>query len=298
MPSTALPIYAALGAYRQACDEARARGQRVGLVPTMGALHPGHLALVHEARKHADFVAVSIFVNPTQFGPNEDLDKYPRTFEQDVEGCAAAGACCIFAPEGRSMYPEGESTRVRVENLSNTLCGVHRPVHFGGVATVVTKLFVVTGPCVAVFGRKDYQQLKVIERLAKDLLFDVEVVGYRTVREPDGLAMSSRNKYLTQDQRARAAAIPRGLRYAVETFDAGQRKASELRNVVVGEIEPAADRIDYVEVADADTLQPYGPDELVPDRVLLALAARFGQARLIDNVVLGEDPAPAAGSEA
>ena len=292
-----IPVYAELEAFRLACEQARTRGLRVGLVPTMGALHQGHLDLVREACKRSDFVAVSIFVNPTQFGPNEDLDKYPRTFEQDVEGCTNAGAACIFAPDTATMYPAGEKTRVRVEDLSSTLCGVHRPVHFGGVATIVTKLFAVTGPCVAVFGRKDYQQLKVIERLAKDLLFGVDVVGMPTVREPDGLAMSSRNKYLTPEYRLRAAAIPRGLRKAVQAYEAGERNVGLLRAAVLGEVESAADTIDYVEVANADTLQPYQPDEEIPERAVIALAVRMGQARLIDNVVFGEDPAPGGGSK-
>lgn len=264
----------------------------------MGALHEGHLALVREAHRRCGFVAVSVFVNPTQFGPGEDLDNYPRTLEQDIEGCAEAGASCVFAPERFAMYPPGETTRVRVEGLSDPLCGAHRPVHFVGVATVVTKLFVVTGPCVAVFGRKDYQQWRIIERLARDLLFHVEVVGHPTVREPDGLAMSSRNKYLSASDRRRAAAIPRGLSAAVRAFEAGERRVVTLRSLVLDTIEPVADAIDYVEVADADTLEPHGPSGEIPDRAVLALAARIGQARLIDNVVFGQDPAPNGGSEA
>lgn len=297
MTSTPVPVVALLAAYRAACETARQRGERVGLVPTMGALHEGHLELVRAARKRAPFVVTTIFVNPTQFGPNEDLAKYPRTFDADVEGCSRAGASLVFAPEVETMYPPGDRTRVRVEDLSAHLCGTHRPVHFGGVATVVTKLFAATGPCVAVFGRKDYQQLKVIERLAKDLLFDIEVIGHPTVREPDGLAMSSRNKYLTAEDRARAASIPRGLSAAVEAFEAGERSVAVLRRAVLNHVEPVADAIDYVDVADADTLQPYGPESTISDRAVLALAARIGQARLIDNVVFGEDPGPTGRSD-
>jgi pantoate--beta-alanine ligase len=292
MQPGSIPIHEDTESFRRACDRARSLGQRVGFVPTMGALHDGHLALVREARARSEFVVVSIFVNPTQFGPNEDLAKYPRTFEQDVEGCARAGASCIFAPASSAMYPEGESTRVRVEGLSAPLCGRSRPGHFEGVATIVTKLFALAGPCVAVFGRKDYQQLKVIQRLARDLLFDVDVVGHPTLREPDGLAMSSRNRYLTEDQRRRAAAIPKGLRDAILAFEAGQRRVSALRDAVLEQIQPVADTIDYVDIADADTLVPFLPDEAIPDRAVVALAIRLGPARLIDNIVLGEDPAP------
>ncbi len=292
MQSGSLPIHEDTESFRRACDQARSLGHRVGFVPTMGALHEGHLALVREACRRSDFVVVSIFVNPTQFGPNEDLAKYPRTFEKDVEGCARAGASCIFAPAASAMYPDGESTRVRVEGLSAPLCGQSRPGHFEGVATIVTKLFALAGPCVAVFGRKDYQQLKVIQRLARDLLFDIDVVGHPTLREPDGLAMSSRNRYLTQEQRRRAAAIPRGLRDAIVAFERGQRNVSALRRSVLEQVQPVADTIDYVDIADADTLVPFLPDEAIPDRAVVALAIRLGPARLIDNVVLGEDSAP------
>jgi len=293
MSSGSVPVYPDLEAYRQACDRARASGQRVGLVPTMGALHEGHLALVREARKHADFVAVSIFVNPTQFGPGEDLAKYPRTLDKDIEGCTLAGASCIFTPTSTSMYPPGEQTRVRIGEISEPLCGASRPGHFEGVATIVTKLFVVTGPCVAVFGRKDYQQLKVIERITADLLLPVKVIGHPTVREPDGLAMSSRNRYLNGEQRQRAAAIPRGLRQAILAYEkSGERRVSSLRSAVAACVDPIADAIDYIEIANADTLRPYGPEEEILDRALIALAVRVGPARLIDNVVLGEDAPP------
>ncbi|NUQ75074.1 MAG: pantoate--beta-alanine ligase [Polyangiaceae bacterium] len=277
---------------RRACDEARRKGLRVGLVPTMGALHAGHTALIHEAAKRADFVAVTVFVNPTQFGPNEDLAKYPRTLESDIEKSINAGAKGVFAPSAEAMYPPGDETRVRVPVTSDPLCGAHRPGHFEGVATIVTKLFALAGPCVAVFGRKDYQQLQVIKRLARDLFLPVDVVGMRTVREPDGLAISSRNAYLSQVERQQAVAIPRGLSAAVRAFQKGERDAGALRSMVRSHVEPIAKSIDYVDVADPDSLRVLGDGEKAGDRALVAVAVRTPSARLIDNVVLGEDPAP------
>jgi pantoate--beta-alanine ligase len=279
-------------AFRRACDEARAGGGRVGLVPTMGALHAGHVALVAEAGRRASFVAVSVFVNPTQFGPNEDYGRYPRTLDADMEKCERAGAALIFAPAAEGLYPPGDETRVRVGATAGPLCGAHRPGHFEGVATVVAKLFALTGPCVAVFGRKDYQQLRVITRMAADLFLPVEVVGLRTVREPDGLAMSSRNAYLSPEQRAAALAIPRGLSRAAGAFLRGERDAGALAALARAEVAGVATSIDYVDVADPGTVQVFAPGERVGERALLALAVRLGSARLIDNVVLGEDPPP------
>lgn len=281
-------------AFRRACDEARAGGVRVGLVPTMGALHAGHVALVTEALRHASFVAISIFVNPTQFGPSEDYARYPRTLEADAEKCARAGASAVFAPPPEAIYPPGDETRVRVGTTAAGLCGVHRPGHFEGVATVVAKLFALTGPSVAVFGRKDYQQLRVITRMATDLFLPVEIVGLRTVREPDGLAMSSRNAYLSAEQRAAALAIPRGLSRACGAFRRGERDAGALAALARAEVERVATSIDYVDVADAESVRVLGASERTGERALLALAIRLGGARLIDNVVLGEDPPPIA----
>ncbi len=278
--------------FREACDGVRARGERLGLVPTMGALHSGHLALVEEARRRAACVAVTIFVNPTQFGPNEDFARYPRNLEADVERCRDAGASLVFAPPTREMYPEGERTRVRVSGLTDALCGPHRPGHFEGVATIVTKLFAVAGPCVAVFGRKDYQQLKVLERMARDLLLPVEVVGYPTVRDADGLALSSRNAYLSAAERERALAIPRGLSAAARAFAAGERRAGALRRLALDEITKAASRIDYVTIADPDTLEPLPDDATGGERTLLAAAVFVEKTRLIDNLVLGEEKSP------
>jgi pantoate--beta-alanine ligase len=279
-------------ALRAICDRARGEGKRVGFVPTMGALHAGHLSLVERARERADHVVVSIFVNPTQFGPGEDLDQYPRTLEDDCAACEAAGVATVFAPGEDAMYPPGDQTRVRVDAMTKDLCGAHRPEHFEGVATVVTKLFGVVGPCVAVFGRKDYQQWRVICRLVRDLFLPVEVVGAPTVREDDGLALSSRNRYLSDEERARALSIPRSLSAAVRAFEAGERSVKRLTSSVTSELAAAMDAVDYVSMADADGLSLLAADAEASDRALLAVAARVGGTRLIDNVVLGEDPAP------
>ncbi len=256
----------------------------------MGALHEGHLALMREAKRHASFVVCSIFVNPTQFGPNEDLARYPRDLEGDVR--KLEGVDVVFAPEPNTMYVPGERTRVRVDELTAHLCGPHRPGHFEGVTTVVAKLFSIVGPSVAVFGKKDFQQLAVIRRMTKDLFFPVEVVGYPIVREADGLAMSSRNAYLSADERKRALGLSRGLTAAVRAFEKGERRAGVLRKLALESIEPNATSIDYVSVADADAMTPLPDEQITPERVLLAVACRVGGTRLIDNVVLGEDPPP------
>jgi pantoate--beta-alanine ligase len=254
----------------------------------MGALHRGHAALIEEARRRAGFVAVSVFVNPTQFGPNEDFARYPRTLDADVDKCKAAGASIVFAPAADAMYPSGEETRVHVGATAEPLCGAHRPGHFEGVTTIVAKLFALTGPCVAVFGRKDYQQLKVLTRMAADLFLPVEVVGLRTVREPDGLALSSRNAYLSPADRE--AALPRGLTLAWQAFAKGERNAGVLRGLARASVAPLATSIDYVDVADPETLRVLADGDTTKDRALVAIALRIGTTRLIDNVVLGEDP--------
>jgi pantoate--beta-alanine ligase len=282
-------VVATPDAARAACDAARARGERVGLVPTMGALHEGHLALVREARRRADFVMVSIFVNPTQFGPNEDFAKYPRDLTSDV--AKLEGASLVFAPQVSAMYPPGDETRVHVGPLAAHLCGPHRPGHFEGVATVVTKLFAITGACTAVFGKKDYQQLAILRRVVTDLFLPVEVVGFPIVREADGLAMSSRNAYLSTDERKKALALSRGLSAAARAFERGERSAGTLRKLALAEVEQVATSIDYVTLADAAALVPFDDGADVGARAVLAIACRIGTTRLIDNVVLGEDPA-------
>lgn len=278
--------------FRRLCDDARRSGARVGFVPTMGALHEGHLALVREARARvgpSGLVAVSIFVNPTQFGPNEDFSRYPRDLEGDAAKVASAGASLLFSPESTAIYPEGDATRVRVQGLTEVLCGPFRPGHFEGVATVVSKLFALVGPSVAVFGKKDYQQLAVLRRMAKDLFFPVEVVGFPIVREASGLAMSSRNAYLSPEERERALGLSRGLRKASMAFSEGERRAAALLAPVREEVERVADSIDYVDANHEDSLVPYGSEDRVHERALLAIACRIGKTRLLDNVVLGED---------
>ena len=276
---------------RARCDAARAAGERVGVVPTMGALHAGHLSLVDAARDHGGtYLVATIFVNPLQFAPTDDLDRYPRPLAEDIERCRAAGVALLFAPEPRSMYPEGFSTYVEVEGVTGRLEGEHRPGHFRGVTTVVTKLLNLAGPCVAAFGRKDYQQWRTLARMVQDLDMPIEVVGSKIVRDADGLALSSRNRYLSAPDRERALGLVGGLRSAWDAFEAGERDAAELLSRAATPVRRAFDRVDYVALADADDLRPIeGP---LPSRVLLAAAAHLGGTRLIDNVVLGEDPRP------
>jgi pantoate--beta-alanine ligase len=275
---------------RAACDDARAEGGAVGLVPTMGALHDGHLSLIRAARAANDFVVVTIFVNPLQFGPNEDFDRYPRALDADLARCRDAGVDCVFSPTVLEMYPRGESlTVVHVNQLTTGLCGATRPTHFDGVTTVVTKLFALVGPSRAYFGRKDAQQLAVVTRMAADLDLPVEVIGCPIVRESDGLALSSRNRYLSAEQRESALILSAALRDGADAAIAGERDTRELvrriRAIVV--CEPVVE-LEYVEIVDAHDLRPL--DALTGD-VLIALAAHVGTTRLIDNVTLtvGDD---------
>lgn len=260
-------------------------GQRLALVPTMGALHEGHLTLMREGGARADVVAASIFVNPMQFGPAEDLARYPRDLDGDLAKCAAAGVRVVYAPPPAAVYPPGFQTHVEVEHVSQGLCGARRPGHFRGVATVVAKLLALFRPDVALFGEKDYQQLQVIRALNRDLDLGVEIVGVPTVREPDGLALSSRNAYLSAEERVRALALSRGLRAAQALAAAGERDVGLLVERVRGELREAAVREDYVEVRDADSLAPLS--SLTPGRPARAIVAGFvGTTRLIDNVGL------------
>ncbi len=259
-------------------------GERIGFVPTMGYLHEGHLSLVDAARQRSSFVVVSIFVNPTQFGPNEDLDRYPRDFERDRSLLEARGVDLLFAPEAADLYPEGYQTYVTVERVTQRLCGRSRPTHFRGVTTIVAKLFHIVQPDLAFFGEKDYQQLVTIRRMVEDLNFPVEVVGMPTVREADGLAMSSRNVNLTPAQRSAAAAIPRALEVARECFLDGERSAQTLRGIIEGILEAQAyGEIDYVEICDPESLEPL---DRIEEDALIAVAVRFEGARLIDNIRL------------
>jgi pantoate--beta-alanine ligase len=274
-------------------DTERAAGHRLALVPTMGALHPGHLSLVREGRRHADRIWLTIFVNPAQFNDPKDLAGYPRTLEDDLAQCDAAGVDVVFAPAAAEMYPEGGQTWVDVTRLGLPLCGSARPGHFRGVATIVSKLFLAAKPHVAVFGEKDYQQLAIIRRMARDLNFDVEVVGGETVREADGVALSSRNVNLHPEARRQAPVLVRALDAAQGALLAGERSQRALLHLVRTEIGKAPlASLDYAELRDPDTLEP-APAELAGPAVL-ALAVHFhppegGQGasvRLIDNRVL------------
>lgn len=269
---------------REIVRQARLAGHTVGFVPTMGYLHEGHLELMRRARERCDFVVASIFVNPTQFGPNEDLDRYPRDLERDARLAEEVGVDVIFNPSVQEMYPPGYCTYVEVERLTEKMCGASRPGHFRGVATVVTKLFNIVKPDVAFFGQKDAQQALVIQGMVADLNMDLEIVTVPTVRESDGLAMSSRNVYLDPEQRRAALVLSRSLDRAVEAVRAGERDVARIRQMVENLIraEPLA-RIDYVEIYSYPGLEPV---ERLQGQALLALAVKFGQTRLIDNVIL------------
>lgn len=266
---------------------ARQRRGEIALVPTMGYLHEGHASLMVEARKRARTVVVSIFVNPTQFGVNEDLDSYPRDFERDRNIAGAAGVDVIFAPKASDMYPAGYQSYLNVEELTTQLCGASRPGHFRGVTTVVAKLFNIVMPSLAVFGEKDFQQLAVIRRMVRDFNFDVEIVGMPIVREADGLALSSRNARLDPEQRRQALCLSRSISAARAAFNSGERSVAVLRERALSVIaaESAAE-LDYLEFRDQDTLLPLA---IADERTLLALAVRVGTVRLIDNCVLGEE---------
>ncbi|MHB8418154.1 MAG: pantoate--beta-alanine ligase [Myxococcales bacterium] len=261
----------------------RREGRRVALVPTMGYLHEGHLSLMREALRLADRLAVSVFVNPLQFGPAEDLSRYPRDLEGDLAKCAAAGAHAVFNPPPEQMYPEGFQTSVEVTELSQGLCGTSRPDHFRGVATVVAKLLCLFWPDVAVFGRKDYQQLKIVERLALDLGLPTRIVGAPIVREPDGLALSSRNAYLSADERRRALCLSQGLGAARALFATGLRDPAALTQVILDRLAAAQARADYAEVRDGETLRPVAQAD---ERSMAFVAAFVGKTRLIDNAAL------------
>jgi pantoate--beta-alanine ligase len=269
---------------RQAVREARGQGRKVGLVPTMGALHEGHASLIRAARGETGCVVVSIFVNPTQFGPGEDLSRYPRPVEKDMELCRREGVDIVFTPSAGEMYPEGFATSVRVAGMAEKMCGAFRPGHFDGVCTVVAKLLEIVAPDLAYFGEKDAQQLAIIRRMAADLNLTPEIRGCPLVREADGLAMSSRNAYLSADERRRALALSAALAEAKLALAAGERDAAKVAAVVRRRLEAAAGlEIQYVAVVDPDTLADLAR---IADKVLVAVAAKVGTTRLIDNVLL------------
>ena len=273
-----------ISAMREWSESQRRAGRRIVLVPTMGFLHEGHLCLVRDAHARGDLVVVSIFVNPTQFGPSEDFAAYPRDFERDRQLLEAEQVDVLFAPSAAQIYPPGAQTFVEVAQLSLPLCGSVRPGHFRGVATVVAKLFNIVRPHAAIFGQKDFQQLQVIRRMTRDLMLDVEIIGHPIVREADGLAMSSRNAYLSTEEREAAVCLSRALCKAERLFRRGERAAAPLLALVTAELqrEPLAE-VEYVKLCDADSLADI--DE-IDDSALLAVAVRLGKARLIDNRVL------------
>ena len=269
---------------RAAVLEARQRGERVGLVPTMGALHAGHVSLIRTAREENAFVVVSIFVNPTQFGPGEDFERYPRPLGDDLEICRQEGVDLVFAPTPEEMYPEGFATTVHVAGLTAKMCGAARRGHFDGVATVVAKLFGIVAPDAAYFGEKDAQQLAVIRRMAADLDLAPEIRACPLVRDADGLATSSRNRYLAPEERARALVLSRALAEARQALADGERDASRLARSVRRRIEEADGvALVYVAVADPDTLEDI---QRVGRQVLVAVAATVGATRLIDNILV------------
>lgn len=261
------------------------RAGTVGFVPTMGALHEGHASLVRRSAAENAATVVSIFVNPTQFGPNEDLDKYPRTLEADLKLCEQAGATAIFTPDKAMMYPPGFATWVTVEGMTDKLCGKSRPGHFRGVTTVVAKLFNLAQPTRAYFGQKDAQQAMVLTRMARELDMPLQVITCPTVREADGLAMSSRNRYLSAPDRQRALGLSRALQAVQAAFQAGQRDVQKLRQAGLVVLTPSVDRVDYLEILNAHDL---GEIATVQGKALCAVAAFVGTTRLIDNLLLGD----------
>lgn len=262
----------------------KALGKSIALVPTMGALHEGHLTLIRTAKQSADIVIVSVFVNPTQFGPNEDYDAYPRTLDADCQGATNAGADAVFAPSPSEMYPNGYATYVNVEGITDLLCGAQRPGHFRGVATVVTKLFHIVQPDRAYFGQKDAQQVLVIRRFTADLNLPVEICMVPIVRDENGLALSSRNRYLSAEEKSAARILSAGLRLARQSLADGTTSVAELTSLVTDHIqtEPLA-TIDYVSIYEYPTLSSI---DTIENRALLALAVRIGKTRLIDNTIL------------
>ncbi len=259
----------------------KALAGRVGFVPTMGFLHEGHLSLMRQARRDADHVVVSIYVNPTQFGPNEDLDAYPRDMEGDLAKCRAEGVSLVFIPDNALMYPNGYRSKVSVAGLSDGLCGAGRPGHFDGVTTIVSKFFNLVQPDLAVFGQKDYQQLAVIRAMVKDLNMPIEIVGAPIVREPDGLAMSSRHAYLDGEQRLHARVLKRSLDLARRLITDGARETGQIRQAMcqMFEAEPGVEW-EYVDLVEPDSLRPL---EQIDKAVVIAVACRVGSTRLIDN---------------
>jgi len=269
---------------REIVSQAHAAGKKIGFVPTMGALHDGHFSLIKAAKERCDFIVVSIFVNPTQFGPNEDIDKYPRTFEDDCLGCKALGVDLVFAPSVSQMYPQENITWINVQSLGDSLCGKSRPGHFRGVTTVCAKLFNIVSPDVAFFGQKDAQQALIIKRMVADLNMPLEIIICPIIREPSGLAMSSRNKYLSAEERKQASLIYASLQHAELLIASGLRKSADIKLEMQKMLNIGPEiKIDYISLVDAETLQEL---ETLTGKVLVAIAVKIGTARLIDNVII------------
>jgi len=279
-----IEIITAVKEMQMRSDKVRCQGKTIVFVPTMGFLHAGHLSLIREGKKYGDDIVVSIFVNPTQFGPGEDLETYPRNFERDLELLKKEGVNAVFTPEAVEIYGEKFQTYVELEKLPYHLCGLSRPVFFKGVATVVTKLFNIVKPHVTIFGQKDYQQLTVIRQMVRDLNFDIKVVGAPTVREPDGLAMSSRNTYLTPDQRMSALSLKTSLKKAQTLVENGLQDAAKVIDTSAKLIRSHPEtEIDYITICDPETLDDM---KSIDKPALMALAVKIGKARLIDNMIL------------
>ena len=274
-----------IDAMRRQCEELRLSGKTIALVPTMGFFHEGHLELMRVGRRLADILAISIFVNPTQFGPSEDFQAYPRDMEGDLAGARDVGVDLVFAPSVQEMYPDDHQTKISVERVTKHLCGLSRPGHFDGVTTVVAKLFNIAKPNLALFGEKDYQQLTAVKRMVKDLDMDIQIIGVPTVREPDGLAMSSRNTYLNPEERKSALCIKKSLDLAREMFGQGEKDAQRIKEAVENLIlSYPLNEIDYINICDPMSLEDVAR---IKEKALLALAVRVGKARLIDNCLIG-----------
>ena len=265
-------------------ERMRSAGKTVAFVPTMGFLHKGHLSLIKEGRKLGDYLVVSIFVNPSQFSPGEDFESYPRNFDKDLKLLQKEGVDVIFSPNEDELYQDGFQTYVELKNLPNHLCGISRPIFFRGIATVITKLFNIVRPHIAIFGQKDYQQLAVIRRMVRDLNFNIKIVGYPTVREPDGLAMSSRNSYLTPEQRINALSLYKSLNQSKKLVESGIKEAKRIIDAAYALIKSYPETtIDYISICDPETLVDM---ETIDRPALMALAVSIGKTRLIDNMIL------------
>ena len=279
-----MKVYKSISSLIKKVMEVKKQGYKIGLVPTMGFLHEGHMSLIREARKDTDYVIVSIFVNPAQFGPKEDFKRYPRAIKRDIMLCEKEGADIIFTPEAKEMYPKGYATYVNVEKITDKLCGASRPGHFQGVSTVVAKLFNITMPDIAYFGQKDAQQAIVIKRMAGDLNMSVEIKVMPIVREKDGLAMSSRNVYLNRKERSQARSIYKSLKSAKELFNDGERDSKKIINKIKQIINNQPDaKIDYAAIVDAKDIREI---KKISGKALAAVAVKVGKTRLIDNIVL------------